>query len=30
MKNMIRIVLKRGFSWPGCNLTKMVWEAGKF
>ena len=29
MKNIISTVLKRGFSWLGQNLTKMVREAGK-
>ena len=29
MKSMIRIVLKRGFSLQGQNLTEMVREAGK-
>ena len=28
-KNMMRIVLKRGFSWLGQNLTEIVMEAGK-
>ena len=29
MKNMMRIVLKRGFRWLGLNLAEMVREAGK-
>ena len=29
MKTMIRIVLKRDFIWPGCNLTEMMRETGK-
>ena len=29
MKNMIKIVLKRGFSWPGGNLTEKVRESRK-
>ena len=29
MRNMMRIVLKRGFSWLGLNLIEMVREAGK-
>ena len=29
MKNMMRIALKRGLSWPGGHLTEMAREAGK-
>ena len=29
MKNMMRIALKRDFSWPGQNLTEMAREAWK-
>ena len=29
MKNMMRIALKRGISWPGENLTGMGKEEGK-
>ena len=29
MKNMMRIVLKRGFSGLGLNLIEMVREVGK-
>ena len=28
MNNMMRIVLKRDFSWLGKNLTEMVMEVG--
>ena len=30
MNNMMRIVLKRGFSWLGKNFTEMVREEGNF
>ena len=29
MKNMVKIVLRRDFSWPGGNLTEIKKEAGK-
>ena len=29
MNNMMRIVLKRGFSWQGKNVTEMVREVGQ-
>ena len=29
MQSMMRVVLKRGFSLPGWNLTEMAREAGK-
>ena len=29
MKNMMKIVLETGSSWPWCNLIEMGREAGK-